>query len=218
MPSICVLCGEAVESSPHICTKGEYLYNSPSCIKCGKPFGGEGNERWLCSECMRRNRYFTKVFPAFLYRGELRKKLLEFKYMKRLSGIKNLCHVVAMKISKHPVPPDVLVPVPMSKKRLKKRGFNHSAIISRIVSDFLNIPVDYDILVRTENTPPLYSLSRNERFSALKNAFELTKKPPYRSLCIIDDIMTTGATIEACAKIFIKNGVKEVYAGVIARD
>jgi len=207
-----------IEESPHICKKGDYLYNSPYCLKCAKPYGSSEGEGWLCSECMRRNRYFTKVFSAFLYRGEVRRKLLEFKYMKRMSGMKNLCHVLATKISKHPYLPDVLIPVPMSKKRLIKRGFNQSVLIAKSVSKFLNIPIDYDILIRIEDTPPLYSLSRNERFSVLKNAFALTKKPFYKSICIIDDIMTSGATIEACARIFVKNGIKEVYAGVIARD
>jgi ComF family protein len=218
MPSICSLCGEVIEELPHICKKGDYLYSSSFCLKCAKPFGSSENEGWLCSECMKRNRYFTKVFSAFLYRGEVRKRLLEFKYMKRMSGMKNLCDVLAMKISKHPHLPDVLVPVPMSKKRLRRRGFNQSALIAKNISKFLNVPVDHDILIRVEDTPPLYSLGRNERFSVLKNAFALTKKPFYKRVCIIDDIMTSGATVEACARIFVKNGVEEVYAGVIARD
>lgn len=218
MPSLCFLCGEVMQNPPHICKKGEYLYNSPFCLKCAKPFGGEGNEGWLCSECMRRNRYFTRVFSAFLYRGELRTRLIEFKYMKRMSGIKNLCHLLAMRMSKHPYLPDVLVPVPMAKRRLRERGFNHSALLAKCISHFLKVPVDYEILIRIEDTPPLYSLNKNERFSILKNAFTLKKKPPYERVCIIDDIMTSGATVETCAKIFRRNGVKEIYVGVIARD
>jgi len=218
MPSLCPLCGEVIKERPHVCEKGEYLYTSSFCLKCAKPFGVSETEGWLCSECMRRNRYFTKVFSAFLYKGEVRRKLLEFKYMKRTSGIKNLCEVLATKISMHPYLPEVLIPVPLSIKRLRKRGFNQTALIAKTVSKFLNVPVDYDILIRTEDTPPLYSLNRNERLSVLKSAFALTAKPPYKRICIIDDIMTTGATVEACAKIFVRNGVEEVYVGVIARD
>lgn len=218
LPPLCPLCDEVVEKSPHLCREGEFLWRGASCIKCAKPFGTSTDEQWLCGECMTRNRYFSKVFSAFLYRGILRKRLLEFKYMKRTAGIRSISEVLAMKISEHPLLPEVFIPVPMSEKRLRERGFNHSALIAKTVGKMLGIPVDYEILIRKENTPPLYNLTRKERFDVLKNAFSLTGNPPYRRVCLIDDIMTTGATIEACAKTLLKGGVEEVYAGVIARD
>lgn len=107
---------------------------------------------------------------------------------------------------------DVLVPVPISKQKRKERGYNQAELISKRLGELMKVEVDKDCLIRKHNTTPQKSLDNVERYNNLKNAFgikDISKN--INNILIIDDIYTTGATIDTCARLFKEHGFDNIY-------
>jgi ComF family protein len=115
------------------------------------------------------------------------------------------------------VKPDMVIPVPLHSKRLRKRGFNQSLRFAGMI--FPHIPLGIDVLSRTLNTKPQTELSMKERLRNVKNAFETASPLPegVETILLLDDVYTTGATVRACAKVLKKAGAKEVHVFTVAR-
>jgi ComF family protein len=113
--------------------------------------------------------------------------------------------------------PDMVIPVPLHPKRLRKRGFNQSLRLARTI--FPHIPLGIDILARTLNTKPQTGLSMKERPWNVRNAFEVASPllEGMKTILLVDDVYTTGATVRACAKALKKAGAKEVHVFTVAR-
>jgi len=113
--------------------------------------------------------------------------------------------------------PDMVIPVPLHSKRLRKRGFNQSLRLVRTI--FPHIPLGIDVLTRTLNTKPQTELSMKERLRNVRNAFEAASCLPegVETILLVDDVYTTGATVRACAKTLKKAGAKEVHVFTVAR-
>jgi ComF family protein len=113
--------------------------------------------------------------------------------------------------------PDMVIPVPLHSKRLRKRGFNQSLRLARTI--FPHIPLGMDILTRTLNTKPQTELSMKERHRNVRNAFETANPLPegMETILLLDDVYTTGATVRACAKALKRAGAKEVHVFTVAR-
>ena len=113
-----------------------------------------------------------------------------------------------------------LIPVPLFKRKLKKRGFNQAEEIAKELSRVLKIPLISDNLIKTKETPPQVNLSEKEREENLKNAF-FCKNPALikqKKIFLIDDVYTTGSTMEECAKTLKQSGAKEIWGIVVARE
>ena len=107
---------------------------------------------------------------------------------------------------------EVLVPVPLHRRKLIKRGYNQAEILAKRLSEQLLIPMDNKILIRTRNTVPLKELNEKERITNLKSAFQTDEiKLKYKRIILVDDIYTTGSTIDECAWTLLRNGAEEVY-------
>lgn len=113
--------------------------------------------------------------------------------------------------------PDMVIPVPLHSKRLRKRGFNQSLRLVRTI--FPHAPLGMDILTRTLNTKPQTELSMKERLRNVRNAFETASPLPegVETILLLDDVYTTGSTVRACAKALKKAGAKEVHVFTVAR-
>ena len=108
--------------------------------------------------------------------------------------------------------PDLLIPIPLHKSRRRKRGFNQAELIARGLGKELGIPVSADSLLRTKKTSPQKELNDQERKSNLKNAFQLAKdNVKFKKILLIDDIYTTGSTIDAAASVLLDHGAEKVY-------
>lgn len=131
-----------------------------------------------------------------------------------------LSHLLAKQLSRlytsQPLP-QVILPVPLALPRLLRRGFNQSAGIARQLGRELHLPVKYGLLKRTLHTRPQTELNRAERKTALTSAFKVSGKLPYTRVALVDDVMTTGATLHAQALCLQRAGVKSVHAWVLAR-
>lgn len=114
-------------------------------------------------------------------------------------------------------PPDLLIPMPLHPKRLKERGFNQSLEIAKTISKQLNIKLDYTACIRTKYSQPQASLPLKQRANNIKDAFKCTKPLTGLRIALIDDVMTTGASMNALAKAVKAKGASHVECWVIAR-
>lgn len=112
---------------------------------------------------------------------------------------------------------DAVIPVPLSIKGLRSRGFNQSLLLSKYLSDKIKVPLMPDGIRKIKDTPPQIGLSAKERISNLKGAFMTDKKFKGKRLLLVDDVMTTGATVRECSKQLMKAEAKEVVVLTLAR-
>jgi len=116
---------------------------------------------------------------------------------------------------------DMIIPVPLHPRRLKERGFNQSQLLGRVLAEELNIPCDPFALIRTKDTDPQVGLSEKERRKNVRGAFEIDQRREFlvrgKTLLLVDDVMTTGATVEECARTLKSAGAEKVYVLTMAR-
>jgi ComF family protein len=177
------------------------------------PLSSEYSE--TCGQCMKDLPPFSKVINYGLYEGELAEAVnqLKFQRVKRLSKpLAELMLTLTLPVA------DGIVPVPLSIKGLRERGFNQSLLLARTISKKVHIPFFIDILFKKKETPPQIGLSAKERYSNLRNSFEAKKDARDLRLILVDDVMTTGATVTECSKMLMKAGAKEVIILTLARS
>lgn len=193
----------------------------PTCLKATTPQGV------VCSSCFGIHS-LDGLFAASLYRSPIVSASLHiFKYRFIPAFAKPLGHWLAERIVEADVAlPAYFIPVPLHQRRLRFRGFNQSLLLARTLADILTpgfaIPVLENCLLRTRATKPqMKTKTREERLNNLKNAFAFTKKSASliqgKTLWLIDDVATTGTTLEECAKVLKKAGAKKVFGIVLAR-
>lgn len=168
----------------------------------------------LCRECFSRKPFFSSVLSFGLYSGALREAISLLKF----SGIRRLAGPLGSLLNELPIPSlDGVVPVPLTKKTLGERGFNQSVLLSRVLSRSLDVPLLMDVLCKKKDTQPQIGLGAKERLSNLRNAFSVAGSVEGRRLILLDDVMTTGATVRECSKTLVKAGAKEVVVVTLAR-
>ncbi|BCB95093.1 hypothetical protein JZK55_00150 [Dissulfurispira thermophila] len=137
----------------------------------------------------------------------------------KFNGVKRLSGPLSLMLSELPIPKaDGIIPVPLHPNRLYKREFNQTASISRHLSKNLKIPLMIDVLKKIKETPPQTDVSGKERFKNIRNAFKVCREINGMNLLLIDDVITTGATIRECSKVLIKAGAKSVVVIALARS
>lgn len=185
------------------------------CFCCSKPL--KNKEQEYCNDC-KKPRQFDQGFGIFSYGSVLQESLFKLKYGKRQEyGV--FYGQFAAAYSRDLIQQwnvEVLVPVPLHRKREEKRGYNQAALIAEAMGKSLGIPVDCKLLKRIVHTKPQKELDSKERRANLRNAFALRKQNPYKRLLLIDDIYTTGATIEAAAAVLRKAGAEKIYFIAVA--
>lgn len=197
------------------------------CLGCGR----EGS--WLCSDCFSKIEYFDQpyfrnlpplsgVFALGPYRGILKESILAFKY----DGVRELVEPLGNLLIQHlsPLPFErrsLLVPIPLHKRREIERGFNQAHLLALYFSKNLNLPLLPNVLIKIKNTKPQVELKEKERKENIKDAFFVKESEKHliknKTIFLVDDVMTTGATLKEGAKILKKNGAKRVWGLVLAK-
>ena len=225
LPPICHICHSFIPNAEklHICPACRDrmpLVLSPLCPICGIPFIGAGEDH-RCGNCLIHPPHFDSARAHFLYEGPLRDLIHSFKY----NQLTHLRYPLALMILEgiggflaaqnlH-----LITPVPLHRSRLRQRGFNQAVLIGRILSRNLSLPMLPDALVRIRQTEPQIELSAAERRLNVKGAFAVSK-PGYiagKRILLLDDVMTTGSTMDECAKELKKAGAEVVIAATVAR-
>jgi ComF family protein len=194
---------------------------SPLCPVCGRPFGSISEEDHLCEECLRKRPYYDALGAPYLYEGRIMDGIHQLKYSGKTQLADSLGMLLAS-FAKNWLPridEGIIMPVPLHPKRLMQRKFNQSLLLARSINPHLGLNLDYLTLRRTRDTLPQTALKRDERRKNVRKAFELNGKPDLsnKTVLLIDDVATTGSTVNECARVLKKAGVKEVYALVVAR-
>lgn len=222
-PATCPICDEVQEQLltddgiAEICPSCEKKLvraAQPVCMKCGKPLERDRVRREYCADCMRHPHKFTQGRAVFVYQGAVVASMHRLKYKNRrdyaAAYAKEAYRTQGEWIRR--IAPDALIPVPLHKKRRRRRGYNQAELIARKLSEYTGIPMEKDLLLRRVNTRPQRQLEAKERKNNLKNAFQMSKKiVKLERVLLIDDIYTTGSTVDAAAEVLMSAGIKKVY-------
>ena len=182
------------------------------CLKCGKPVSD--HEKEYCTECGRKKRSFDQGKSLYLHQGNAAAAVYRLKFQNQ----RNYAAVFAKELEKRYGTqirrwnPDVLIPIPLHKKKRKKRGYNQAELLAEKLSEHTGIPLEKNVLKRVRNTHPQKDLDPAERSWNLRNAFAVESGwKPAETVLLVDDIYTTGSTIDKAAEILKKSGVDKVY-------
>lgn len=216
-PANCVLCGLATGRAIDLCEVCEQAlpWNLNACAGCGLP--QQAASARLCPQCQREPRAFDGVCAPFLYDETIAKLLSKAKFHAGFTALSIVSELCLSALRTQSIQPDVLIPVPLSWRRLAKRGFNQSTLIARHFGRALGIPVDRGVLKRRRHTRPQSELSRSARLKNLAGAFEVRKDLHGKSVALVDDVLTTGATAIAASRALKRAGAERVVVWVCAR-
>jgi ComF family protein len=219
-PARCPLCEKILPGPPGnkkylacpACEDKLPLIVSPRCMKCGKQLSVMEQE--YCQDCSRHTHIYDRGVAAVAYCDAMRLSVHRYKYESRREYTAFYARLMydncAELIRQWNI--DVIVPVPLYPGKKRIRGYNQAELLANELGKLLQIPVNSDILLRRLHTRPMKDLNHKERSKNLQNAFKIQQDMlQYRYILLIDDIYTTGSTIDACAEVLRAGGVEKVY-------
>jgi ComF family protein len=225
MPPRCPGCGTFVQGEQNLCAAcftGLTFIVAPFCRQCGLPFplALDGGSAQLCDHCRHRPMRFS-ARAAFLYDRAAQRLILPFKHADRTELAAILARLMARAGAALLGEADLLVPVPLHPRRLAQRRYNQSALLAAALARSAGRPWVPDALIRARKTAPLGELSAAARLEAVRGAFQIKERARAslvgRRVLLIDDVMTSGATLSACSDALLGAGVLRVDALVAAR-
>lgn len=220
-PDRCVICGKIVTDGAACCPdcvdKIVFCRDGRMCKKCSRPVP-EG--QLLCRDCLIHPHYFTACFSAALYEGELRRCLLRYKFYNHPEYHRGYARLILSHLLSFDALPrfGAVLGVPLSKQRLRQRGYGQAELIARAVAKGLRAPFYKNCVRKNRHTPAQSTLTYQERLKNLSGAFFVEKPELIRNqtILLVDDVFTTGATADEIAKILLKAGAKEIYVTTVA--
>jgi len=220
-PRRCPICGDiAIPKGELACPSCKLKLvpiEEPRCKKCSKPIDSE--EKEFCLDCERKHHHYIKGYALWIYDSHMKKSMTEFKFHGRREYSEFYVDEIVKRYGKdiQRIAPDVLVSIPIHKTKQLQRGYNQADILAKGIGKELNIPVLSHLLLRDKKTLPQKQLNDKERLKNLEKAFAFSKEEndkyqkAIRKVMLVDDIYTTGSTMEACTNILLKNGIEDVY-------
>jgi ComF family protein len=194
---------------------------SPMCATCGTPFHFQAPGETLCANCLDHPPVFDKARAAVTYNDASRKIILSFKYGDSLHAVHTFTPWLQRAGKDLIENTDIILPVPLHRYRLWQRRFNQSALLAKALAQKNGKIFLPDALLRLRHTKPQKGLSRKERNDNVKNAFDLSphgvRAISGRRILLIDDVFTSGATLNECARALKKSGAAAVFILTIAR-
>ena len=213
-PKRCPVChGILSDRGNLICPSCEGLLHpivTDYCLKCGKPIKSEEE---LCGECRKSHREFDRGRSVFFYNDKMRQSLLRYKYYGNRDYAEyyavSLCRYMEREIRMWK--PDLIVPVPIHKTKLRMRGFNQAAFLAEKLSSYTGIPVRQDLVLKIRKTKSQKKLNAVQRRKNLEEAFQVNEDVQGKRILVVDDVYTTGSTVDAMASCLKKKGASAVY-------
>ena len=224
LPPQCLSCTAPVDRPGKLCAEcwsRVTFIDGPVCASCGMPFEYDAGPEALCGACTRRQPAYDRARAVMRYDEHSRKLVLRFKYADRTHGAPAYGAWMARAGAGLLANAEFLVPVPLHRRRLFTRRYNQAAILAYAVGRATGIAVAPALLARIRPTPPQTGRSASERVANVRGAFAVRPgedpKVEGRRLVLIDDVMTTGATVEACARTLAGAGAARVDVLILAR-
>jgi len=219
LPHFCAICLQQTHENRAICYDcfNTLKYNNYSCKRCAIPLPAS-NAGMICGDCLKKPPHFDQAIALFSYQTPVRQLIHGLKFNRKLALANLLGQLMANYLNNRTgQQPDCIIPVPLSDKRLRQRGFNQSIELARPVSRLLDIPVDRQLVYRVRDTDTQTRLDLKARKINVKNGFEVRKNEKYQYVVILDDVMTTGATCNELARCLKNSGIKRVDIWCVAR-
>ena len=227
LPVGCIGCGASLHSDPvpffcRSCWSRIVPLQYPSCSRCDQPFVSAAATQFVpdrhCQSCIERPPAYQRAWTLFPYVPPLQEAICSFKYRGKVALAKPLASLMIGALRPE-IQADIIMPVPLHIARLRTREFNQSLLLADHLSRHLKRPVSASHLVRVRATDPQTTLSRRERVRNLRHAFAVRSPETLAGLSIllVDDVFTTGTTVNECAKSLLKAGAKSVSALTLAR-
>lgn len=203
----------------------------PVCGVCGKV-----GEKWICNKCLhniqakaenRRRGYLTAsyedgFFLLSYHRDEIKKMLLSYKFYQLAYLYRTFVKIILKneKACRFLKKYDIMIPVPIHNNRKRKRGYNQSELIAKEIGKKLNIPVISNCLVKIKNVVPQSTLNKEQRKQNIKGVYQVKKEETIKGkrIVLVDDIFTTGSTLEECSKMLKQAGASKIGIFTIAKD
>lgn len=220
-PRFCLLCASPCEGRRDLCGQclADLPWNIQSCSVCALPLA---SSQKICGACLASPPAF-ECRAVFRYAFPMDRLLARLKYHGHLTPARVLGELLAEFLIEDDTPrPDLLLPVPLHDERLRERGYNQATELARPLARALGLPLEHRLITRVKATAMQKGLSADERERNLRRAFSIDQER-YRALgspksvAIIDDVVTTGATIEALARVLREAGVEQVQVWALAR-
>ena len=201
-----VVCGACAQSLTT-------MTDATCCHQCALP----GATDAICGQCLRDTPRFDATLAAFAYRFPLDRLVQSFKFRADLKLVDFFVAAMAARVSTTARLPDLLVALPLANQRLRERGFNQSALLADGLASVIGTPVAHGAMLRIRETPPQSGLDRQARFKNIRGAFDCRDDLAGKHVALIDDVMTTGATLSEAASVLKKAGAQQVDAWVLSR-
>ncbi len=227
-PNQCLACAKIIDDDGLFCNEDWQklkFITTPKCAICSQPFAFDMGleEKLICPACLENRPSFDDSIIIFHYNEPLKKAIGDLKYRDNINLSKKFAQLLVNKLKNEAQNYDLIIAVPLHKKRLQHRKFNQSILLARFISKaFKHLKFHPDILLRTKNTKSQVSLSQKDRMQNLRNIFEINAKYKNeilgKKILLIDDVMTTGATLDNCSQALKKAGAKHVTAVTIAKN
>jgi len=193
----------------------------PFCTICSRPFDSGSGQCHICEACLRKQPFFDSIGAPYIYDGSLKTAIHLFKYEGRID-LAGFLGPLLSSFARDWRPDEndsIVMPVPLHPRRLRERGFNQSKILAGYVASELDTKLDFLSLRRIKYTMPQTGLGKAERRKNVRGAFALKvpERVSGRTVILVDDVATTGNTLNECAKILLKAEAKQVLCLVLAR-
>ena len=208
----CLLCGTFSHNGAwcKACDSSLPYLTAPHCPLCALPtLNGD-----ICGRCLKRMPQFDRTLAVFAYSFPLDKLVQALKFGERLMLVDGLADSLAQRVE---VRPDCIIAMPLHPSRLRERGFNQSTELARRVANILNIPLLPHACQRVRDTPPQSALKWKERGKNMRKAFICTQDLSGKHVAVVDDVMTSGASLNEVSAALRSAGASEISAWVIAR-
>ncbi len=222
IPLRCVKCGAIVESTDGLCTSCWPLIpfiTKPYCACCGFPFDFDIEEGALCGVCSHMTPHYKTARSVFSYTSESKDLILKFKHADTINSSPLFAKWMTQFLDEMKDP--LCIPVPLHWTRLFMRTYNQAALLAQEIARLNHWSYAPSLLIRKHRTPSQGHLSKKDRQKNVDRAFKisLTKKNQLqkKTILLVDDVFTTGATLNACSKVLLQAGAKEVHAITLGR-
>ncbi len=215
-PPHCVNCKKVEDWLCQKCLQQVSIITGTICVRCGTPI----STNLHCLQCENHPLHAVDGIRAasFFENNPIRSAIHSLKYRNYQAAATRLSKLLVEAHQRYKIKADVIVPVPLHTSRLRERGFNQSELLARAVGKYLDLPIDGESLIRVRQTKPQVELRAMDRYENVLNAFSCRNtRLAGRKIVLIDDVCTTGSTLDACAVALKKSGAASVWGLTLAK-
>ena len=215
LPPRCLVCAGAGKNALELCDgcRAWLVRNIFCCGRCAVPLVTPAPE---CAQCLRHERPWADLWVPFIYAWPLDTLEARFKFGGSLAAgrVLSACWI---ETGPPPLLPELILPVPLHTRRLRARGYNQALELARPLARHYRLPLAHDVLLRERTTEAQTDLDAAGRAANVRDAFTVRRVPVEKHVAIVDDVMTTGATLAECARVLLAAGVERVDVWALAR-